>query len=81
MNDLNDLNDRNNENSKTECDAVFHKIKVSKLECVCKEVDLYNRGGEDERKNACAPEPPVLLLHSEDRAVQRSHVEGVADLE
>ena len=78
--DLNDLNDRDNENSKTECYAVFHKIKMCKLKRLCKERDLDNYSRENERKDSRAPEPPVLLLHSEDRAVERSHVECVADL-
>ena len=80
VDDLNDLNDGNDKNCKTECDTVFHEVEVSKLKCICKEGNLDNNGSENEGESCCAPEPPVLLLHGEDRAVEASHVECVADL-
>ena len=80
VDDLYDLNDGDDKDSKTKCNSVFSQGEVSKLKCLCKEGNLDNHGGEEERKKSCAPEPPVLILHLEDRAVEASHIECVADL-
>ena len=78
--DLDDLNDRDDGDGKAHSDAVFHEIEVSKTECLAKEGNLNNECGHDEGKETCAPEPLVLTLHGEDRAVERTHIERVEDL-
>lgn len=67
--DLDDLNDGYDKDRKTERNAVFSHGEVSKLKRICEEGNLDNDGGEDEGEDSRAPEPPVLTLHLEDRAV------------
>ena len=80
LNELNQLHDGNDQDRKTHGNAVLHQIEVCKLEGLAEEVDLNDRGRQEQGECACTPEPLVLTLHGEDRAAQGSHVEGVEDL-
>ena len=80
LDELYDLNYRDDTDSERHSYTVLCKVKVSEREGVCEEGDLDNCRCKNEREESRTPEPPVLILHLEDRAVERTHIECVADL-
>ena len=77
LNELANLNKRNNAEAKTHCNKVFLPTDSDHTEYARNGRDENDHACEDEREKSRAPEPLVLTLDGEDRAVERSHIEGV----
>ena len=75
--DLSDLNHGDDGEAETESDDVFKPSDRSHTEDVCDGLNEYDHACESEGENTCTPEPLVLSLDGEDRAVERSHIKGM----
>lgn len=78
--DLADLDHGDDGEAKSESDTVFCPADSCHTEYSCDRLNENYHAGEGKRKNSCSPKPHVLSLEGEDRAVERSHVEGVEHL-
>ena len=79
LDQLDDLDYGDHSQAKADCDRVFHDTNRCKAECVCKEVNLANQRGCQQRTCACQPQYPVLRGQSENAAALRTHVEAVEE--